>query len=511
MDCFYCSQKKELFSLRAKVNNFETGNTFLKLQNEVEHYKSLYEKEKERSAKYRDNANQLEREKNQLIKEFREKLNSANEKIEQLNGRIQKLNAQVHMNYETSSIPSSQCKNRKKITNNRPHTDRKPGGQPGHKGNIRKQLEPTEPAIKMMAPLSVIKNPDNYVKTGEKSRKVVDIHVVTTVKEYVSDVYKDLTTGKTIYRAFPEDMSNEINFGPGIKAFCALMNNYANVPLRKTSQFLKELTDGKASISIATINSLSEVFGNRTKENRDQLFKTLSASPYLHNDGTNIMVNGKQCYVYVSSNGKDVLYQLREHKGKEGIKGTPVEAYLGVLVHDHDKTYFNYGIDHQKCLAHELRYLKGSMENEPTLSWNKTMYEFIQHMIHSFKNGELQEENKKEEIRRRYREILETAEKEYTGKEEQLKYYNAGYNTYRRLRDYEESVLYFLDHPDVPYTNSEAERRARRIKSKTNVTGGFRSTESAEHYLEFMDYIESSRDENNNLYQRLKAIFSSEE
>ena len=45
----------------------------------------------------------------------------------------------------------------------------------------------------------------------------------------------------------------------------------------------------------------------------------------------------------------EMLYFFREHKGHEGLKGTPVEQYQQTLVHDHDKTYYNYGADHQEC------------------------------------------------------------------------------------------------------------------------------------------------------------------
>ena len=49
-------------------------------------------------------------------------------------------------------------------------------------------------------------------------------------------------------------------------------------------------------------------------------------------------------------------------------------------------TFYNYGTDHQECLAHVLRYLKGSMDNEPDRTWNKDMHSLVQEMIH-FRNG----------------------------------------------------------------------------------------------------------------------------
>ena len=91
-------------------------------------------------------------------------------------------------------------------------------------------------------------------------------------------------------------------------------------------------------------------------------------SPVMHTDCTNARENGKSCqvYVYATPDGK-ALYFAREKKGHEGVKGTVTEDYQGILVHDHDITFYNYGADHQECLAHVLRYLKASIETNQTV------------------------------------------------------------------------------------------------------------------------------------------------
>ena len=39
--------------------------------------------------------------------------------------------------------------------------------------------------------------------------------------------------------------------------------------------------------------------------------------------------------------------------------------YQGILVHNYDVTFYNYGADYQECFAHVLRYLKDSIDNKP--------------------------------------------------------------------------------------------------------------------------------------------------
>ena len=105
-------------------------------------------------------------------------------------------------------------------------------------------------------------------------------------------------------------------------------------------------------------------------------------SPVMHTDCTNGRENGKGCQIYVCAtpDGK-ALYFAREKKGHEGVKDTVTEDYQGILVHDHDRTFYNYGTDHQECLAHVLRYLIGSMDNEPDRTWNKDMHSLVQEMV----------------------------------------------------------------------------------------------------------------------------------
>ena len=89
-----------------------------------------------------------------------------------------------------------------------------------------------------------------------------------------------------------------------------------------------------------------------------------------------------------------------------------------------------------------------------------------------------------------------------------IKYYKHGYNTAKRLKEYGEELLYFLTHPEIPYTNNECERRGRRLKSKMRVIGTFRSFQSAIDYLKFMNYMETERDTVGNKYEKLVEVFS---
>ena len=197
-------------------------------------------------------------------------------------------------------------------------------------------------------------------------------------------------------------------------------------------------------------------------------------------------------------------------KGHEGVKGTVTEDYQGILVHDHDITFYNYGADHQECLAHVLRYLKDSMDNEPDRTWNKEMRSLVQEMIH-FRNEcqPFQEPDpvKVSEFEKRYREILEIARAEY-GNVPANNYYRDGYNLFLRMEKYMQNHLLFLHDSRIPATNNEAERLLRNYKRKQAQAVTFRSFESIDYLCQCMSMLVLVRlEEPANIFDRVSRIF----
>ncbi len=431
--------------------------------------------------------------------------------LEEEKGKNLKLRAQINRDYENSSIPSSKVLNHKKISNSREKSGRKPGGQPGHKGHGRKKQEPTAAPILLPAPPEVLEDP-NFKKTSKTIvKQLVNVRMVLDVTEYRADVYYNSQTGERIHAAFPDGIKDDVNYGGSVKAFLFLLNNDCCTSIDKSRKFLSDLTDGKLNISKGMINKLSREFSQKTEQERKRLFSDLLLSPVMHTDCTNAKENGKNAYVYIcASPDGTAMYFARKRKGHEGVKGTPVEDYQGILIHDHDRTFYNYGTAHQECLAHILRYLKDSIDNEPDRTWNSQMRTLIQEMIHYRNSRERDVKPDAEKIRcfeERYCEILQKARDEY----EYIPasdYYKDGYNLYRRMEEYKSSHLLFLTDYRVPTTNNEAERLLRRYKRKQQQAVSFRGFESIEYLCECMSMlIKIRQNEESNLFNRISQIF----
>lgn len=429
-------------------------------------------------------------------------------KLEESRGLIQKLTAQVNHNYENSSMPSSKCIGRKKITNNREKTGKKPGAQAGHPHHPRKPMKPDQ-AVEIKAE-EKFKDSSRYIPTGNIiSRQMIGISIVPVVTEYRTSEFYDKKKGRKVHSAFPGGAKDDVNYDESMKAVLFLLNSRCNVSLEKTAQFVCDVTSGALSPSVGMINGLCREFSLKSREEQDKLFQALLDAPVMHVDGTAARVNGNNKNVVVCSNGAATMYFARENKGHAGIKGTPVETFGGILIHDHEACFYSYGSDHQECMVHIERYLKDSMENEKGLTWNRQMHTLIQGMIHENNAAPTDgiADEKIADFEARYDTIVQTATEEYENAPPS-DYYRDGYNLYLRMIEYKHNHLLFLSNPPVEPDNNLCERKARILKGKINQAISLRSFEHLVYFCECLSVLDYfAADGKNNLYQSVKEIF----
>ena len=433
--------------------------------------------------------------------------------LEEEKGKNMKLMAQINRDHENSSIPSSLKPNHKKIANSREKTGKKPGGQPGHKGHGRKKHEPTS-TIEIPAPEKYAGSP-GYKPTGNVvAKQMVNILVWLVVDECRTPEFRNVRTGQRVHAEFPPGVVNDVNYGGSVKAFAFLLNNRCNVSIENTTGFISELTGGKLRISTGMVNGLSKEFSAKTEAEQKKAFADMLLSPVMNMDFTSARVGGQKAHVAVCATPTNVLYFAREHKGHEGVKGTPAEHYQHTLVHDHDKTFSSYGSRHQECNAHPVRYLKDSMDNEPGLTWNMRMRELLREMIH-FRNSlgpgidkdpDQIDPDRVKTLEARYDEVLALAKDEYEY-EPPTKYYMEGFNLYKRLSEYKDDHLLFLHDRKVPPSNNLAEQLLRVYKRKQHQVMTFRSFESLDFLCRSLGTVATLRAQGESLYESAAAMF----
>ncbi len=319
-----CSYEKTIKELKAELEDAHTQivknrnqwfQVYEDLLKEKEQLKADYEKKLRKMEERAIKAEAQRDEALNKVTEQRHMLYKLGTELEEEKEKNLKLTAQVNHDYENSSIPSSKAViKKKKITNNREKTGRKPGGQPGHPAHGRKKQTPTEPPILLPPPQEVLNDPD-FKKTSKTIvKQIVGIKVILKVKEYHADVYHNSKTGEYVHAAFPEGVVDDVNYDGSIRAFLFLLNNDCCASIDKSRKFLSDLTYGKLNISKGMVNKLSKEFAKKTQKEQQALFQALLASPVLHTDCTYARENGNNAFVFVCTtpNGDDVLCPSQE-------------------------------------------------------------------------------------------------------------------------------------------------------------------------------------------------------
>ena len=360
-----------------------------------------------------------------------------------------------------------------------------------------------------LRPFSANKMP-GYVTVSIIRKQLVKLHVGVEVTEYNTPEFRNRTTGQRVHAAFPEGLKDEVTYDGTVKAFAYLLNNECYVSIGKTQNFIKEVTDGNLNLSTGLICNLSRQFSEQTKEERDEIFLKLFSAPVMHADFTFGRMNGSQTSVMICAAGDMVLYQGRPKKGDEGVAGSPLEFYDGILVSDHEAALIKHGSQNQECMAHIKRYIINSIENEKGLTWNTLMKEWIKDAVtywNDIHDGGKEAPEKADELDRRYDEIMATAKSEYEY-EPPSEYFKEGYNLYKRMAEEKERYTLFLHNPSVEPDNNLAERCARKFKRKAAQVMRFRSQDGADWFCDGLSIIQSIKAAGKNLYESVTERFN---
>lgn len=408
-----------------------------------------------------------------------------------------------------SSLPPAMDPNRKKEP--KAKGKKKPGGQAGHPGRTLEPVEKPDKTEKILHNRG--KLPLGKWKTvGFEKRQVIDLEIRRTVTEYQAEVVEN-ERGERITAAFPEGVSQRVQYGQGVKSQSVYMTVQQMIPCERVAKHFDSQMD--IPLSGGSVCNFKDEGSGKLEWFEGWVKGKLQKESVLNCDETGINIGGKRVWLHNASSELYTWYYPHERRGKEAMDEIGViGGSSGILIHDHWKAYYSYeGKRHGLCNAHHLRELTGASEEGQ--KWAQRLADFLIRIKEKVEqaNGVLDEKEQGKAVKQ-YRKLIREGEKECPEPEGKPPGKRGGVaksrerNLLERLRDYEEDTLRFMTQKEVPFTNNLAERDIRMMKVQQKISGCFRSWEGAKAFCRIRSYISTCEKNGVSAADALSLLFN---
>ena len=420
---------------------------------------------------------------------------------------------QKNLNSRNSSKPPSSDPNRKKSS--KPgNTQRKPGGQKGHKGTTLNPVDDPDEITELIIDRRTLPKGTTFTHAGYEARQVIDIDIRRQVTEYRAEVLLD-KQGNRYVAEFPSAIKRPVQYGNTLKANAVYMSQFQLIPYdRVRDHFADQMGIPVSAGSIYNFNQ--EAYKGLDKFEQ-WIKQSLTQEKLMHVDETGININGKRHWLHVASTSELTWLYAHPKRGTVAMDEMGIlPAFQGVLCHDHWKPYFRYGNQHSLCNAHHLRELQRAWEQDGQ-RWAEKMQSLLLAINSAVDDRGGCLPTKAADIwRGKYRALLDQAAIECpppipttAPKRGRVKRSKAR-NLLERLRDFEDDVLRFMVEDFVPFTNNQGENDLRMSKVQQKISGCFRSMNGAEIFCRVRSYISTCRKQGITTTEALRLLFDGE-
>ena len=282
---------------------------------------------------------------------------------------------------------------------------------------------------------------------------------------------------------------NPVVYSDNLKEDVLYLYSKGIIAFDRLSRMLCTLSKNRLDIKPSTIVDWVFDYAETHKCDKELRLQELLNNPILHVDETGFRVNGKNCWIHILTDGDKKYYQMTE---KRSDFLDVIRNYRGILIHDHFKPYYQLNCAHAECNAHIERYLKAGIDFYNNTSCAKTL-NLLQLALHEkhelLKSGiTTMPPDRIAYIEESYDEIInaELIKFKLDNPNIKKKYIPEYIKLFQRMKEYKKEHLMFLYDFNVPYTNNNAERALRMIKTRKKVSGQVVSIERGNQLLSLL-------------------------
>jgi len=425
-----------------------------------------------------------------------------------LKERIAELERRLGLNSGNSGKPPSSdgLKKPPRTRSSREPSGKRPGGQKGHKGETLRQVAEPDSVVDhyptACAACGAAVTP--AMSSGHSARQVFDLPEPRplVVTEHRAHDCACAGCGAHTRASFPHGVNAPVQYGPRIAALVTYLLHYQLLPEDRLGELMADLFGIR--IVAATIARMSRIRAARLQDFAATVRDLVAGAAVKHMDETGLRIGGKTQWLHVACTAWLTFYRVCARRG------SLLADVTGIVVHDHWLPYYGMpGVRHALCNAHHLRELKALIDIEKE-DWARKMHRLLRRACHAVNLARERGSPLKPRLialfQRRYDAFVAEG-LAFHGAQSPLRPDDApqgcrrrgrkarrtGHNLLLRLANRREDVLRFLDDPNVPFTNNQAERDARMMKVKQKISGCFRSLDGALDFAVIRSFISTAK------------------
>jgi len=430
---------------------------------------------------------------------LKEEAKDLKKEVKELQEEVKRL--KTPKNSGNSSLPPSHDLFRFKNQSLREKSNKKSGGQPGHKGDTL-----------LMSPIpdKIIEHrPDQKcpqcgkVHTDESSqiigkRQVIDIPMIKAGVIEHQIIQTTCACGFVSTGNFPANVSASVQYGNNLIALTAYLSSRQYVPYSRLSELLKSITN--ISMSEGTIYNLLNKAANIVLPIYQGIKDEIEKATTIGGDESGVKVKNENYWAWTWQTILATFIVITKSRGFVTIsntfpKGFPNSTYVSDSLSAQLKTVAKR---HQLCLAHLLRELK-YFEQTFNHKWVIEMTALLKRAIVLKNTMTLEQYTEQLEERTA---ILQ--EFEILINQTLPDIVSKIFPFQHRLKKRQHQVFNFLFHPDVPYDNNGSERSIRNIKVKQKVSGSFRSERGSEIFAILRSVFDTTIKKGGNPFETIR-------
>ncbi len=270
----------------------------------------------------------------------------------ELKRKIIELEDKLNINSTNSGLPTSKEIYRKeKYT--RPKSDRKPGGQVGHRCN-RYQEKPADKVVEV-APNDTICSCGGALVLEEEYRTRQKIEI-PPIKPIVTEYRLRQKVCCLCNKKHRAKLDSYKLLGKNATAIIGSLGGFFNNSKREIQEILKQIFN--LDLSLGLISKSEGRISSQLKDKYEELLDVAQTSTHLHLDETSCSNKGKKGWAWVGANKEVTVFKLANSRGTHALEGF-LPGYEGKVISDRYGVYNKFeNKDRQICLAHLRRDFK---------------------------------------------------------------------------------------------------------------------------------------------------------